>query len=121
MKRDILNRGDIELVVTQFYEKVRAEPIINSFFTEVVQVDWDKHNALMCDFWENILFYTGDYGGNPLETHKRINAIRKTEDTHFRKWESLFFDTVDSLFEGANCQKIKLHARGIAGIMQQKI
>lgn len=121
MKNDILSRDDIEKIMHIFYEKIKKDETISFFFFEVVKVDWEKHTDQMCDFWENVLFYTGDYQGNPIETHKRINALHKTEDVHFRKWKELLFASADSLYEGQNVEKMKAHANAIAGVMLKKI
>lgn len=56
MKKDIEDRKDIELLINSFYDKVKQDAIIGSFFTEVVQVNWEKHLPVMYNFWENIVF-----------------------------------------------------------------
>ena len=121
MKKDILNRSDIEKVILFFYDKVREDESINFFFSKVVKVDWEKHYVLMGDFWENVLFYTGDYQGSPIETHKRINALHKTDAVHFERWLEIFCSVVDHLYKGDNADKMKMHARLIAEIMMKKI
>ncbi len=121
MKNDILNREDIQTVMRLFYEKARVDDTIGIFFSEMKAADWEKHLGRMCDFWENVLFYTGDYQGNPIETHKRINALHKTEEAHFRKWKELFAASVDRLYAGANVEKMKEHANAIADVMQRRI
>ncbi len=47
MKKDILNRKDIEVLVDKFYEKVKVDKTISHFFTEVVKVDWENHLSVM--------------------------------------------------------------------------
>lgn len=121
MKRDIANRNDIEEIVSLFYERMKKDEKINFFFTEVVVTDWEKHREQMCAFWENVLFYTGEYEGNPLVTHRNINEKHPTSAKHFKRWFHHFNQTVDELFEGKNTQRMKDHARKIASIMQQKI
>lgn len=121
MKKDIQNRNDIEQVVKHFNEKLKVDSELGVFFTEVIKINWEKHNELMCDFWENVLLHTGKYEGNPLKTHKRINAIKATENHHFEKWIQLFFQTVDSLYKGPLAEKMKLHSSAIAMLMKQKL
>lgn len=65
MKKDIKNRKDIELLVNKFYDKVKADKSISHFFTDTVHVNWKQH-LVMYDFWENIVFFTGAYEGNPM-------------------------------------------------------
>lgn len=121
MKPDIANRSDIEKIVALFYDNVRSDAHIAFFFSDVVSVNWDTHLNKMCSFWENVLFYTGDYQGDPLVTHKNLSHKYETQAEHFETWLVLFFAAVDSLFEGDNAEKIKSHAAGIAAVMQQRM
>lgn len=121
MKTDILNREDIERIVGNFYDVVAQDTTIGHFFHYMNKKDWEKHRKLMCDFWENILFYSGEYEGNPIETHRRINEITPTTIVHFERWEDLFVKVVDSLYQGHNADKMKQHSKAIAGIMKQNI
>ncbi|MFT3904581.1 MAG: group III truncated hemoglobin [Niabella sp.] len=121
MKPDISNRADIEKLIYLFYEKVKQDEVIGFFFSDIVAVNWEKHLPTMCDFWENVLFYSGKYDGNPLATHRRINQLHPTNSAHFEHWINLFDEAVDSLFEGANADKIKQRSKAIAAVMQQKI
>jgi hemoglobin len=75
MKKDIQTRDDIELLVNLFYEKVKLDPVIGYIFTDVVKVNWQRHLPVMYSFWENTIFYTGGYNGNPMEVHKRLHQL----------------------------------------------
>lgn len=121
MKRDISNRIDIENLVDTFYEKVKTDSSIGHFFTEVVKVNWEIHLPQMYDFWENILFHTGSYIGNPMQRHRQIHQQHPIENIHFDYWVKLFQATVDELFEGENATIIKSRASSIASIMQVKV
>jgi hemoglobin len=121
MKRDIENRADIEILVNSFYEKVKEDKDIGFFFTDVVNINWDKHLPIMYNFWENILFNTGSYSGNPMEKHIKLNKKSKIKMEHFQRWTNLFNSTVDSLFEGINAEMVKQRALSIATVMQIKI
>ena len=72
MKKDIITRKDIELLVTNFYGKIKKDILIGPVFTDIARVNWEKHLPLMCDFWENVLFYSGNYQGNPMDLHKHL-------------------------------------------------
>lgn len=121
MKKDITNKKDIEKLVNAFYEKVKKDHAINHFFTEVVKVDWDKHLPIMYKFWENVVFYTGNYSGNPMLKHKAISEKSSMSKVHFEQWILLFNSTVDELFEGEKADLIKQSALNIATVMQIKI
>lgn len=121
MKPDISNKEDIHFIVTLFYEQVKVDEEIGLFFSKVTPVNWDKHVPLMCSFWENVLFYTGDYEGNPLVTHKEVNAKASTSNIHFQRWNDLFQATILQYFEGPNAEKMIHHALAISSVMQQKM
>jgi hemoglobin len=121
MKTDIESRKDIELLVNQFYEKVKTDPLIGYIFTEIVKVNWERHLPVMVDFWENTLFYTGNYNGNPMETHSRLNRIIPLQAAYFKQWTNLFNSTVDELFAGIKAELAKQRAVSISTVMQIKI
>jgi hemoglobin len=68
MKKDIENRNDVELLIITFYEKVKADESIGYIFNDIAKVNWPKHLPVMFAFWENVLFNTGAYNGNPMIT-----------------------------------------------------
>jgi len=121
MKKDIEDRNDIELLINSFYDKVKQDAIIGLFFTEVVQVNWEKHLPVMYNFWENIVFQTGSYNGNPMDKHLELNKKSLITMEHFQRWILLFNETVDELFLGTNSELIKQRALSIATVMQIKI
>jgi hemoglobin len=121
MKKDILNRKDIEKLVDTFYGKVRQDNQISHFFSEVQKVDWEKHLPTMYRFWENVLFYTGSYEGNPMQRHLGIHSKHPFSITDFTRWTKLFNETVDELFSGENAELIKQRAQSISTIMQIKM
>lgn len=82
---------------------------------------WDKHLQVLYSFWNNMLFYTGGYYGNPLEVHKTMHHFKKLQRKHFDCWLQLFNETVDDLFEGEKAELAKQRALSIATIMQLKI
>lgn len=121
MKSDILTRADIELLVRSFYRKVVADDVIGYIFNNVVKVHWEKHLPIMFDFWENTLFYTGSYDGNPMLIHKHLHAKEALDAQHFQRWLLLFNSTVDELFEGATATLAKQRAISIATVMELKL
>lgn len=118
MKRDISTRQDIELLIRSFYDKVKADPMIGFIFS---RVNWEQHLPVMFDFWENTLFYTGSYTGNPVEVHKRVHNFVPLKEEHFQRWLSLFTGTVNELFEGEKAELARQRALSIATILRMKI
>ena len=121
MKRDIETRDDIELLVRNFYEKVKKDPVIGYIFNDLARVNWEKHLPVMFDFWENTLFYTGTYAGNPMKSHQRLHQLFTLTPEHFAQWLHLFTATIDELFEGEKAELARQRAISISTVMQIKI
>jgi len=121
MKNDITNRADIELLINGFYNKVKKDPLIGFFFSEIVPVNWEAHLPIMYGFWENVLFYTGTYEGNQMALHQNIHQKCPMKMEHFQRWTSLFIETVDELFNGDKAELAKQRAISIATVMQIKL
>lgn len=120
MKSDIKNRDDIIKLVDSFYNKIKTDKKIGYFFNEVAHVNWEMHLPTMYDFWENILFSTGNFSGNPMEKHKQLHQKSPMTQSHFSHWIKVFHETVDDLFQGAKAEEIKLRAVNIATAMMHK-
>lgn len=121
MKKDIENKDDIKLLVNNFYEKVKKDPVIGFIFNDIVRVNWERHLPVMYDFWENTLLYTGGYMGNPMEIHRRLNQVIPLTAEHFQQWTHLFIATVDELFAGEKAELAKQRAISISTVIQIKI
>lgn len=120
MKTDIKNRNDIEKLINTFYEKVKKDVIIGYFFNDVAKVNWELHLPKMYDFWENILFFSANYEGNPMAVHKSLHKKSPMNQSHFNHWNELFTTTVDELFVGAKAEEIKNRALNISAAMMYK-
>ncbi len=121
MKKDIENIEDIRVLTDRFYQRVIKDPLIGYIFTTTIKVNWEKHLPVINSFWENTLFYTGTYAGNPMALHQRIHHVAHLTVEHFERWVSLFTATVDDLFEGEKAELAKQRAISIATVMQLKI
>jgi hemoglobin len=121
MKKDISSTKDIEILVDSFYMKVREDELIGSIFSDMAGVNWDKHLPVMYSFFENMLFYTGSYTGNPMELHKHVSRLFPLTAAHFTRWIDLFNSTVDELFAGEIAEQAKQRTKSIAAVMQLKI
>jgi hemoglobin len=121
MKKDIADRADIKQLIDTFYTKVRVDETIGYLFNDVAQVNWEQHLPRMYDFWENILFQTGSFKGNPMAAHVQLHQKSPLSTAHFDRWQQLFLTTVDELFEGEMAELIKQRAHSIATMMQIKV
>lgn len=118
MKTDIEGRTELEQLVNSFYDKVRGDELLAPLFAHV---NWERHLPIMYSFWENTLFYSGGYYGNPLKTHQGYHKHFPLNDAHFKRWLELFTATVDELFEGTRAELAKQRAMSISTVMQLKI
>lgn len=121
MLKDIKSVKEIEKLIHVFYKYVLADELLKPFFTEAIQTNFEKHIPIMVKFWENALFYTGTYTGNPLESHRHIHAILPFRAEHFERWLTLFIKSVDENYVGANATAIKNKATSISSVMKFKM
>lgn len=126
MKTDIQTREDVSLLVSSFYEKVRAHNVLGPFFNDVIK-DWDAHLDRLTTFWETSLFMTRKlehkYQGDPLKTHVQVDKENNSKITelHFGLWLNLWFETLDALFEGDTAENAKRRARKMGSFLYLKI
>jgi hemoglobin len=121
MNPDITCRADIEKLVEQFYELVKADKTIGFIFTDVVHINWEKHIPVIVDFWETILLDNPVYTKNAMEVHYDLNKKIPLQEEHFTSWIHLFTTTVDDLFEGKIAVLAKTRAKSIAAVMLLKM
>ena len=121
MKHDIKSRADIEKFIGNFYEAIKPDKTIGFIFTEVVEMNWEKHIPVIVDFWETILLDNPVYKKNAMEVHYDLNKKIPLQKEHFISWLQLFNAAVDNLFEGKIADLAKTRAKSIAGIMLFKM
>lgn len=120
MKKDIHNRNDIIRLVDAFYEKMKTDQVIGFIFNDVAHVNWESHLPKMYDFWDNVLFFTGNFDGNPMQKHKELHNKCPLSHAHFDHWNTVFRETVDELFIGEKAEEIKLRAKSISDVIMYK-
>jgi len=92
---DALDEEMIRAVVHGFYAQVRRDPLIGPIFNGTIPPEgWPEHLAKLCDFWSSMLLRSGRYEGRPLPPHLKIPDL---SEAHFRRWLTLFRDTVSEL------------------------
>lgn len=118
--KDITTRADIEHLVNTFYDKIMVDDKIGFFFTEVANLDWDKHLPKMYSFWETILLSKTSYTGNPMAKHVALNKKESMKHEHFDHWIKLWKATVNTNFEGKNASEAIKRATLMAELMKFK-
>jgi len=120
-KNDIQDRKDIVRLIDHFYTLIRQDKSIGDLYQNTYQVQWEKYLPIMYDFWENVLFYSGGYNGNPMYVHQKLHHMHAIKKADFKRWLELFKQAVDELYQGPMAEEIKLRASNIATIMQLKL
>jgi len=121
MKPDITSQTDIKVLVDTFYNKVQQNMVLAPIFNDVAKINWDEHLPKMYSFWGSLLLQEHSYNGNPMKIHVELSKITPMSTAEFSEWISLFYQTVDELFEGATAEEAKTRAANIARLMQLKI
>ncbi|GAB2612851.1 group III truncated hemoglobin [Belliella aquatica] len=123
-KKEIESREEVSLLVRGFYAKIRVHAELGPIFNGIVE-DWEQHLERLTDFWEMVLLQTGPGAGkfNPVPVHKEVDnrVNNEIEQRHFGNWLELWFETIDSKFEGVVADYAKNHARKMAHILFFKI
>lgn len=112
MKNDIKTKEDLKKIVTTFYSRIRKDVYLGPIFERHIQ-DWPSHLEHSTAFWENSLFRTGQYHGNPLEIHQKLDKKEgyRINEQHFGVWLNHWIQTIDDLFSGDNASLLKRRAR----------
>lgn len=124
MMKDIETREDIDRLMVKFYERAIADDVIGYIFTDVARLDLEHHLPVIGDFWETLLFGTGNYqrhGRSPLQVHARLSQKSQLKFEHFKRWREIFACTVDEMFAGTRADFIKLRADAIANRMLEYV
>jgi len=117
MKKDIGTRADIDDLMNHFYARAISDETIGYIFTDVAKLDLEHHLPIIGDFWETLLFGTGNYqkhGRNPLQVHAVLHQKSPLSAKHFRRWLELFRETIDKSFAGERAEFLKRRAEAIA-------
>ena len=114
LKKDVIDRSDIEDIVTRFYKGVLEDPIVGFIFTDVANIDLEEHLPIIVDFWCDSLFEERNYHANAMQKHLDIHNKIPLRPGHFTRWLFLFFKAVDENHAGDNANKMKNRAESVA-------
>ncbi|SOE23517.1 hemoglobin [Spirosomataceae bacterium TFI 002] len=117
MKKDITTLDDIKLLVDTFYGKVRSDELLAHIFNNKIGDRWTEHLEKMYRFWQTVLLGEHTYHGSPFVPHAKLPVSGE----HFERWIKLFYETVDSLFEGEKATRAKWQGERMAEMFHSKI
>jgi hemoglobin len=121
MKPDIQSRPDIEQLVDSFYAGLKEDDLLGPIFLASIGDRWDQLLPRMYTFWENVLFHSGGYQGNPMAVHLHLHQQFPMSPAHFERWLTAWETNVRRQFAGPNADNIVLRAHNIGHIMAQKL
>ncbi len=116
-KKDLVASEDIELLVSNFYDKVRADDLIGPIFNRQVGDHWDVHLEKMNRFWCTVLLADHSYLGNPFPLHITLQI----NQSHFDRWLNLFCGTINEMFSGGMADEAISKAKTMATIFESKL
>ncbi len=124
-KKDVLERADIEDIVTRFYQVMLKDPIVGFIFTDVAKIQLEEHLPIIVDFWSDVVFKQRSYHGNTLQKHLDIHQKMPLRPGHFTRWLYLFDKAVSDHHQGGNAslmiERAELVAKSIsAAIVKAK-
>lgn len=91
----MLDERLIHQVVHGFYDEIRRDELLGPIFNGAIPAErWPHHLSRMCTFWSSALLRTAIYDGRPLPPHLALPGLG---EVHFRRWLTLFRDTVHRL------------------------
>jgi hemoglobin len=117
MQKEILNLDDIKKLVDCFYTKVKEDEMLKDIFNNVIEDRWPEHLEKMYTFWQTVLLEEHTYYGAPFIPHANLPVSKN----HFDRWLSLFYETLDELFEGEKAEEARWRATKMAEMFQLKI
>lgn len=115
--KDIQSREDVEKLINTFYGKVREHEVLGPIFNGRIGDQWPVHLEKMYNFWESTLFGKGLYRGRPFPPHATLGISKP----HFDHWLTLFYATVDELFQGEVAENAKKSSNRIAEVFLSKL
>lgn len=118
---DLVDRADVEALLRRFYGRALNDEVLTEPFAELRATGLETHVPTMCDFWETVLFRAGLYRGSALQAHRQIHRRAPLSDRHFRRWLTLWHNTVDEMYRGPVADRAKVQAARIAWAMHRRL
>lgn len=109
---------DIARLVTSFYDRARADPVIGPVFAAIV-TDWDGHLRALTAFWAAQLRGRGTYRGQPVAAH--IAMAARIDPAMFDRWLTLWCDAARTVMEADDAKVLIEKATRIAQVLRHAV
>ena len=110
---DIATKGDIELLINEFYSDLLKLEDMQVVFAGI---DFPSHVPHIVHFWSFVLLDEEGYKTNVFEKHLHLPIKAPQFDT----WLQIFVQTVDRLFKGEKAELAKQRATLLAFTFKSK-
>jgi hemoglobin len=114
--RDLDTHAEIAEMVRRFYADVAQDDLLGPMFNDVAQVDWSEHLPKLAAFWCRALLGQPGHQGNPFRAHQLVHAQREFTPAHFERWLTLFHETLELGWTGANARRARDLADNVARV-----
>jgi len=118
---DITGRGDLELLLRDFYARAFDDDLLRHVFVDVVHMDLEQHLPAIVDFWQKVLFNTGTYSGQAMEVHRRVHKRIPLTEQHFTRWLQLWRASLNEGFSGPVAERADAHATRMASVFLRNL
>ena len=118
---DLASRADVEELLRRFYGRVFVDDVLAEPFIELRAKGLESHLAVMCDFWETVLFRAGLYHGSALVVHRRLHDRHPLFANHFVRWLQLWNAAIDEKYQGPVAERATIQAARIAKAMHRRL
>ncbi|MBV6405964.1 MAG: Group 3 truncated hemoglobin ctb [Flavobacteriales bacterium] len=115
---DLDSADRIDALVHAFYARVRPDPVLGPWFTEV---DWPHHIPRIQAFWRGVLLGLPGYEGDPMTAHIGLHRRKPLDPAAFDRWVALWTDTVRAHHAGPKAEEAIARAGSIAGVMRHRV
>lgn len=106
-----ITEAQISEMVETFYMQVQKDKSLAPIFANNIQRSWPEHLDRMKVFWRSVLLKSGEYKGQPVPIHQKIDGL--TEE-NFEQWLKLFSSTAHTIFHNDAAPLVLGAAKNIA-------
>ena len=110
-RRAELHLDSITQLVTQFYDDVRADPLLGPTFETVLGSRWASHLPRMVEFWSTVMLGSRSFSGNVFAKHMAVPGVTAR---HFERWLHLWALHTQTMFDGPQARHMQKVASDIA-------
>lgn len=118
---DLDSLEEIAEMVRRFYADVAMDDLLGPVFEDVAQVDWSEHLPKLTAFWARALLGEPGYSGNPFRAHADVHARSPFEPAHFRRWLTLFHETIELGWVGPRADRALALADNVARVHSEQL